>query len=79
LEVNSNQWLLLAFHLPDTESISSRHVRVALHCGASQFPTPVEADLVRRAGAAGYAEERSSPWEEKRVQGARLMKQGNRH
>lgn len=32
----------------------------------------------RRAGAAGYAE-RSSPWEEKRVRGARLMKQGNGH
>jgi hypothetical protein len=78
LEVNSNLWLLLAFHLPDTESISSRHVRVALRCGASQFPTPVEADSVRRAGAAGYAE-RSSPWEEKRVRGARLMKQGKRH
>ena len=36
----------IAFTLSDTEGTRSRHVCVALPCGASPVPTLVEADLV---------------------------------
>jgi hypothetical protein len=57
-QLESSGLLTFIFLTPRAEAVVT--FRVALHCGAIQFPTPIEADSIRRAGATGYAEMQQS-------------------